>query len=139
MKRQIAMSNLHNFQYRIYYEDTDAGGIVYYANYLKFFERARTDFLRSQNISQSDLKQKENLLFVVRKCNIEYLSPARLDDIINVSVATKEIRSASIIFHQEIKRNDVILTRLEVEIVCIESDNSKPKKIPEYIKTTITK
>ena len=85
----------HNFTYRIYYEDTDAGGVVYYANYLKFFERARTDFLRTLEISQSDLAQKENLVFVVRKCEIDYLTPARLDDLVNVSVKIKEITSST--------------------------------------------
>jgi tol-pal system-associated acyl-CoA thioesterase len=86
MKPRIAMPMLNNFfaTYRIYFEDTDAGGVVYYANYLKFFERARTDFLRALNISQSELAAMENLIFVVRKCQIEYISPAKLDDLVKV-------------------------------------------------------
>lgn len=136
MKRRIVtlMSNNFSAQYRIYYEDTDAGGVVYYANYLKFFERARTDFLRALNISQSDLATKENLVFVVRRCEINYLTPARLDDLIDVLVFVKEIHAASIVMQQEIKIGDKVLSRLNVEIVCVAADNFRPKKIPENIK-----
>ena len=127
---------LNNFSanYRIYYEDTDSGGVVYYANYLKFFERARTDFLRALNISQSELAATENLVFVVRKCQIEYISPAKLDDLVEVTVTVKEIHAASIVMEQEIKRSDKILSRLNVEIVCVAADNFRPKKIPTNIK-----
>ena len=125
---------LNKFSYRVYYEDTDAGGVVYYANYLKFFERARTDFLRTLNISQSELAATENLIFVVRKCQIEYISPAKLDDLIAVFVTIKEIHAASIVMQQEIKRSDKILSRLNVEIVCVAADNFRPKKIPTNIK-----
>ena len=123
------------FLYRIYYEDTDAGGVVYYANYLKFFERARTDFLRVLNISQSDLATKENLVFVVKRCEIDYISPAKLDDLIEVSVEVTEVRPASIVMQQELKKSDKILSRLKVEIVCVAADNFKPNKIPQLIKT----
>jgi len=126
---------LNNFcaQYRIYYEDTDAGGVVYYANYLKFFERARSDFLRALKISQSDLAQKENLVFVVRKCEIDYVSPAKLDDLVEVSVEIKEIRAASISMFQEIKKSNKTLSRLNVEIVCVCAKSFKPKKIPKNL------
>lgn len=126
---------LNNFsaQYRIYYEDTDAGGVVYYANYLKFFERARSDFLRALEISQSTLLEKENLAFVVRRCEIDYVSPAKLDDLVTVSVEIKEIRAASISMFQEIKKFDKILSRLNVEIVCICAQSFKPSKIPSDI------
>lgn len=131
------MSKQNNFKYRIYYEDTDAGGVVYYANYLKFFERARTDFLRALNISQSDLAEKENLVFVVRKCEIEYISPAKLDDLINVSVLVKEMRATSIVMTQEITKSDQLSSRLNVEIVCVSADGFKPKRIPQNIKDLI--
>lgn len=136
MKLQIVIPMLPKFsaQFRVYYEDTDAGGVVYYANYLKFFERARTDFLRSLDITQSELAAKENLVFVVRRCEIDYVAPARLDDVIEVSVLVTEIRSASILIEQEIKKSDQILSRLKVEIVCVSADNFRPKKIPENIK-----
>jgi tol-pal system-associated acyl-CoA thioesterase len=119
--------------YRVYFEDTDAGGVVYYANYLKFFERARTDFLRARGIFQSDLAKAQNLAFVVRKCEIEYLSPARLDDLIEVSVLVKEKRAASLKMQQEISRDGKILSRLNVEIVCVSADEFKPKKLPEVM------
>ena len=124
----------NQFSYRVYYEDTDAGGVVYYANYLKFFERARTDFLRSLGISQSELIAKENLIFVVRKCEIEYLFSAKLDDEIAVDVEVKEVRNASILMQQKITKSEKILSRLNVEIVCVNSNNFKPKKIPENLK-----
>ncbi len=128
------MQKLNSFEYRVYYEDTDAGGVVYYANYLKFFERARTDFLRQIGISQIELAKNENLLFVVRKCEIEYLSPARLDDLIEVFVEVVEARLVSIIMKQEIRKSDLILSTLTVEIVCVGSDNFKVKKIPDKIR-----
>ncbi len=131
------MPNNFSAQYRIYYEDTDAGGVVYYANYLKFFERARTDFLRSLGLIQNELATRENLVFVVRKCEIEYLSPARLDDSIIVSVEIKNISAASLLMYQEIKESEKLLSRLHVEIVCVSADNFKPKKLPEYLKTTL--
>jgi len=121
---------MKNFTYRIYYEDTDAGGVVYNANYLKFFERARTDFLRALNISQSTLAKEENLVFVVRKCEIDYISPAKLDDLIEVSAVVKEVNAASILMEQEIKISDKTLSRLKVQIACVAADNFKPKKIP---------
>ncbi|MDX2083345.1 MAG: tol-pal system-associated acyl-CoA thioesterase [Rickettsiales bacterium] len=131
------MLNKFSAQFRVYYEDTDAGGVVYYANYLKFFERARTDFLRSLNITQSELAAKENLVFVVRRCEIDYASPARLDDIISVSVSVAEIRLTSILIEQEIKKSNQILSRLKVEIVCVSADNFRPKKIPAHISLSL--
>ncbi len=129
------MSKQNNFSYRIYYEDTDSGGVVYYANYLKFFERARSDFLRSLGVSQSDLIAEKNLIFVVRKCTIEYISPAKLDDEIDVNVEVKEVRNASILIEQKITKSAKILSHLNVEIVCVAADNFKPKKIPQNLKT----
>lgn len=129
------MLNKSTYEYRIYYEDTDAGGVVYYANYLKFFERARTDFLRDLNISQSELL-KENIAFVVRKCEVEYLTPARLDDFVSVSVVVTKINAASILMQQEMQLNNKILSRLNVEIVCVDSANFRPKKIPISVRTS---
>lgn len=131
---------LNNFSYRVYYEDTDAGGVVYYANYLKFFERARTDFLRTLGISQYDLATKEGLVFVVKKCVIEYISPARLDDVLEVSVEVKNISAATILMRQEATKFGVISSRLEVEIVCVDNLSFKPKKFPkQYPDCFVTK
>lgn len=121
-------------KFRVYYEDTDAGGIVYHANYLAFFERARTDFLRDLNINQSDLVKNEEVIFVVRRCEIDYLSPARLDDLIEVSAEVTKISATSLIMHQEMKKDDKLLAAMDVVIVCIDSKNFRPKQIPKNVK-----
>ncbi len=129
MKLQIVMQKFVE-KYRIYYEDTDAGGVVYYANYLRFFERARTDFLRARGVSQNDLLAQENVAFVVKRCEIDYVRPAKLDDLIEVSVFVDEVRAASVAMLQEIVCEGVLLSKLKVEIVCVDAASFKPKKIP---------
>jgi acyl-CoA thioester hydrolase len=131
------MLNKFSTKYRVYWEDTDAGGVVYYANYLKFAERARTDFLRALNINQSELLEKENLAFVVRKCEVEYLSPARLDNLLEVTVEVKEAGASFLKIYQEIKLGDNVLNRINIEIVCVDGVNFKPKRIPQNIKSTL--
>ena len=126
------------FSYRVYYEDTDAGGVVYYANYLKFFERARTDFLRQKNIIQSDLARDLSIVFVVRNCAVEYAKPARMDDLIEISVVVGEVRKTAIKMKQEIAKDGVVLCRLDVEIVCVDAVSFKPKRIPENLINFIT-
>ena len=137
-KRQIVrhklMNLMNNFKYRIYFEDTDAGGIVYYANYLKFYERARTDFLRAKGISQQKLAKEENIGFVVRRCEIEYLSPAILDDEIAVSVVIKEFSFTVIKIYQEIKIDKKILSTMNVDLACINLQKLKPHKISQNLK-----
>ena len=141
MKLQIVMpmSNkpLNKFSYRIYYEDTDAGGVVYYANYLKFFERARTDFLRELGINQSQLLQEQSVCFVVRKCEIEYISPAKLDDMILVDVEIVNVSATTITMNQKIHRDNKMLSSLKVEIVCVDSKIFKPRRISEETKNLI--
>jgi acyl-CoA thioester hydrolase len=119
--------------YRIYYEDTDAGGVVYYANYLKFFERARTDYLRSKDIVQSTLAKESGIAFVVRDCHAQYLKPARMDDLIDVSVEIVEFGKLSLKMKQEITLKGVILNKMEVEIVCVNAQSFRPTKIPSSI------
>lgn len=131
------MSKIFESEYRIYYEDTDAGGIVYYANYLKFFERARTEMLRDSNISQIELIKTHNLIFVVRNCNIEYKKGAKLDDLVTIKTSISEFRSASIIMHQEMFLDDELINVLDVKIACITADNKKPSKIPSEIKNKL--
>lgn len=131
------MSKPNSFSYRVYYEDTDAGGIVYYANHLRFFERARTDLLRSLNISQSELVEKEGIIFVVRRCEIDYLSPAKLDDILEITAEVKKISATSISMLQEAQKSGVVLSRLNVDLVCVDKVKLRPKKIPENIKNLL--
>lgn len=142
MKRQIALLKSHkmtNFskKYRIYYEDTDAQGVVYYANYLKFFERARTDFLREKEILQTELKKSQNLQFVVRKCEIEYFSPARLDDLIEISVEIEKIGFTSLTMRQKAFLDEKILCESKVEIVAVDCLDFKPKRIGEDLKNRL--
>jgi acyl-CoA thioester hydrolase len=115
--------------YRIYYEDTDAGKIVYYANYLKFFERARTDFLRSKNIIQSQLADLTKMIFVVRKCEIEYILPARLDDLITVTIEVIEIRGPFIFMKQKILKDQKLISTLDINLIAINNENFKPVRI----------
>jgi acyl-CoA thioester hydrolase len=119
---------------RVYYEDTDAGGMVYYANYLKYLERARTEFLRSLGIEQDVLKKEENIIFVVRSMAIDYLNPAFFNELLNVSAVIAELRKASISFHQEVSNQQKeTLCSAQVKIACIHSKNLKPVSIPEFI------
>ncbi len=125
--------------YRVYYEDTDAGGVVYYANYLKFFERARTEYLRNLGIYQNEISKSEKLLFVVKKCEVEYLSSAKLDDVLNVGVEILKIGIASLVINQKIYCNQKLATKMSVEIVAIDAENHKPKRIPQNLKNLLIK
>lgn len=139
MKLQIAMfmlsfkKNSQTFNYRVYYEDTDAAGVVYYANYLKFYERARSDFLRELNISQSNLANDQKIIFVVRKCQIEYHFPARLDDMLAVEVKISEINKVSLTMIQKITKSSQLISELTVELVCLNSQTFKPTRLPKNL------
>lgn len=121
----------HRSHYRIYYEDTDAGGVVYYANYLKFAERARTEWLRDLDFSQQQLAQEENILFVVRRAEIELLKPARLDDKIEVETVVTEIKGPKLHMDQTITCGEV-LAEIKVLIICTNTD-LKPVRLPKAI------
>lgn len=104
---------------RVYYEDTDAGGIVYYANYFKFAERARTEWLRQNGLENSTVKDSLDMLFVVRSCAADYLKPARLDDDLKVSVEVVKIGAASIDLIQRVLKNDELLVDIKVKLATI--------------------
>lgn len=121
-----------SFEYktRVYFEDTDAGGIVYYVNYLKFMERARTEWLRALGFNQSVLQQ-ENIIFVVHSVSARYHAPAQLDDELVVTVGVLELRRASIRFAQQVRRADgTLLCEGEVVVACVSADRYKPGIIP---------
>ncbi|NMP32620.1 tol-pal system-associated acyl-CoA thioesterase [Thalassotalea sp. M1531] len=123
----------YKFPIRVYYEDTDAGGIVYYANYLKFFERARTEWLRELGIDQSKFLE-QSVGFVVRRVEMENFASARLDDLITVNSQVIQLKKASIIFHQSITdQNFKELCRVEVKVACVNFEKNKPCAIPEFI------
>jgi len=118
---------------RVYYEDTDAGGIVYYANYLKFMERARTEWLRSLGWDQSLLP----VLFVVRKVETEYLRPARLDDLLQVDVSLEARRGSKLVFLQQIKRAGELLCQARVEVACVDRSRLRPCRLPASLLATL--
>lgn len=124
--------------YRVYYEDTDAGGVVYYGNYLKFAERARTDFLRLSGINQFELAKETGLFFVVRNVTIDYLSPGRLDDIITVECSVIEVGRTSVTMTQDFyNQNNQPLAKMKVQIVCVQNVEGKKIKsaaMPEVMK-----
>ncbi len=119
---------------RVYYEDTDAGGVVYYANYLRFMERARTEWLRSLGFGQEALMRDAAILFAVRRIDIDYLLPARLDDELLVEAMIEKVGRASLTFRQRILRPpDDLVSKATVNIVCLEGSSFSPTAIPGNI------
>ena len=136
--------NAFTIPVRIYYEDTDAGGVVYYANYLKFFERCRTEWLRDIGHDQADLLRDPGIAFVVRTVNVEYLKPARLDDQLMVGLEVEMITRAQIFFRQHIRRaNPAVesgwdeLVTGTIQIVCVNSALMKTTSIPPLLRTRL--
>ncbi|PHS77255.1 MAG: tol-pal system-associated acyl-CoA thioesterase [Rhodospirillaceae bacterium] len=129
--------NLKNGEFvlpvRIYYEDTDAGGVVYYANYLKFAERARTEMLRELGIENSNLQDCHGIAFVVRKIEVEYLHPARLDDVLEVGVVLTKVGGASIEGLQIVRRDGEDLVRIKVRLGCMKLEGG-PGRLPADIR-----
>lgn len=121
---------VHHLPVRVYYEDTDFTGVVYYANYLKFLERGRTDALRTAGVSHADLLQLETPLgFVVHKISVEYLIPARIDDALIVETAFEPAKGARLRVLQSIKRGGEVLVTAEVDAACIDLDG-RPRRLP---------
>ncbi|QWF72055.1 tol-pal system-associated acyl-CoA thioesterase [Methylomonas paludis] len=118
---------------RVYYEDTDAGGVVFYANYLKFFERARTELLRSLGFELDKMQREDQVLFVVRSVQVDYLKPARLDDLLAVSATVIDYKKTSFTFAQAITKPAEHLCQATVRIACIDAATLKPKLIPTAI------
>ncbi|MEI6542620.1 MAG: tol-pal system-associated acyl-CoA thioesterase [Methylococcales bacterium] len=118
---------------RVYYEDTDAGGVVFYANYLKFFERARTEMLRAAGFEQDELIENEGVLFAVRSVQVDYLLPARFNEQILVSAEVVLAKKASITFEQHITRGDDLLCKSMSRIACLDAKTLRPKAIPENL------
>ena len=126
---------------RVYYEDTDAAGVVYYANYLKFMERSRTEWLRQLGVDQIQLKQHYNLVFVVRQMTIDYLRPALLDDLLKIVTYMTHLGKASITMNQKILRQTEVLCIATIKIACVNIVNLRPQPIPpeilkEFLKIT---
>ncbi|MBA3591926.1 tol-pal system-associated acyl-CoA thioesterase [Methylibium sp.] len=121
------------FALRVYWEDTDAAGVVFYANYLKFFERARTEWLRSHGVEQEALRRTERTVFVVSETTVRYLQPARLDDWLEVSVEVAEQGRASMVFAQSCRRGATVLAEGRIRIGCVDSGTFRPRRIPNFL------
>ena len=133
-----------NFAYttRVYYEDTDAGGVVYYANYLKYLERCRTEWLRAAGFDQSALLAEHGIAFMVRRVEADYRRPAVLDDMLHVTLAIQKLGGARLVFSQVVARQGTggpeALLEARVEIACVNMKTGKPMPIPEWMKVRLT-
>ena len=130
-------SDAHIFPLRVYYEDTDAGGIVYYANYLRFAERARTEYLRSVGADHQTLLAKDGIAFTVRQCSVDYMSPAFLDDPLEVHTRFLEVRGASLRAEQVVKRKTDELASLNVRLACV-GDDGRPRRMPTALRSALS-
>lgn len=120
---------------RVYYEDTDSGGVVYYANYLRFMERARTEWLRALGFEQDRLIEEENVIFAVRHVEADFLSPARFNDALVATAVLSEQRRVSLSFRQEIRRetDNQVLCRGEVKVACLDARRLRPTSLPDLL------
>ena len=138
----LSSKSIFSIDVRVYFEDTDFGGVVYYANYLKFMERARTEFLRTLGYDQHSLYSQERRMFVVKSASLDYVAPARFDDLLQVTAEVIESRRASVRFVQQcVRKNpDGVATPLvtgEILIACLDADSFKPCAIPGNLKTVL--
>ncbi|SMG67320.1 tol-pal system-associated acyl-CoA thioesterase [methanotrophic bacterial endosymbiont of Bathymodiolus sp.] len=131
------MNDVFNWPVRVYYEDTDVGGVVYYANYLKFYERARTEMLRAMGFEQDELITSQSVIFAVRSVKVDYLKPARFNELLNVSARLSLVKTASLIFEQSITLDDELLSTATIRIACLDSDTLRPRHIPDVLKQAI--
>ena len=125
---------------RVYYEDTDAEGVVYYANYLKFFERARTEWLRAAGVDLLKLQHEDECVFVVARAEVDYRGPARLNDLLDVEVEVTNPRGASLTFEQKAVHSDTGDTLCEARIfaACVDHGSFRPRRLPAWVKEKIT-
>ncbi|MFG6455914.1 tol-pal system-associated acyl-CoA thioesterase [Roseateles sp. BYS96W] len=127
------------FPVRVYWEDTDAGGIVFYANYLKFFERARTEWLRAAGVEQHQLREDTGIMFVVASTSLRYLAPARLDDLLTITVDPEPAGRASLVVRQRALRGDTLLADGEIRIGCVRAEDLKPQRLPDIVQSAVVK
>ncbi|MDR2876181.1 MAG: tol-pal system-associated acyl-CoA thioesterase [Methylobacillus sp.] len=133
------MSNKFVWPVRVYYEDTDGGGVVYHANYLNFMERARTEWLRALGFEQDALRVDPGILFVMREVRLKYKKPACFNDMLEVVTELTDAGRSLLQFRQTISRGDDVLTDAEVEVVCVDAGRFKPIAIPPSVREKITK
>jgi len=126
----------HKFPIRVYYEDTDLAGIVYYANYLRFIERARTEFVRERGVDQVALKDQDGIVFAVRHLEADYLMPAKFDDELEVETSVEAITGVRLIMRQDVKRADATLFSAIVTLVCL-TETGQPARLPANIRLSL--
>ena len=126
----------HRLPIRVYYEDTDFSGLVYHASYLRFLERGRTDSLRLAGADQSALHADGDLVFAVRRMTIDFLKPARMDDVVVVETRTEEVRGATIVIRQRVVRGEAVLVTADVTVACI--GGGRPRRIPDVLRERLT-
>lgn len=119
---------------RVYFQDTDAGGVVYHASYVNFLERSRTEWLREHGHSNAGLMKELGVVFVVRSLKLDYLRPALLDDLLTVSTQLKEIGRSRVALHQQVRRGEEQLVQAEVHLVCVAVDSFKPVSVPQALR-----
>ncbi|GAA4853082.1 tol-pal system-associated acyl-CoA thioesterase [Luteimonas vadosa] len=129
----MSVESVFRIPTRVYWEDTDAGGVVYHAQYVAFLERARTEWLRSLGYGQELLRDAHGLLFAIRSMRIDFRRPARLDDALEVSVVLRECRRASAVFAQEIRRGGELLVSAEVRAAALGAGDFRPRAIPDTL------
>ncbi len=127
---------IHSVSYRVYYEDTDAGGVTYHASYIRFAERARTEMLRTLGYGQKQMREKDGVLFVVRFLEAEYLKPAHLDDMLHIESCVESMSRTSMVLLQKVYRVKELLCAMRVVIICV-SKEMKPIRIPPTLKTKL--
>ncbi len=124
----------YTMRVRVYYQDTDAGGVVYHANFVNFMERARTEWLRTFGYTGLGMMREFGMLFVVRSLKVDYLKPAVLDDLLEVTATIRDVGRSRVTLHQEVRRGDELLAEGEVHLVCVTKDAFKPVAIPEALR-----
>ncbi len=120
----------YTHQFRVYYEDTDAGGVVYHANYLNFFERTRTEWLRSKGLQQSEMRKETGVILAIRNMNIDFVLPARLDDLLTVSTEVISHSKVSMQVQQEMHVEGILVAKAQVQIVSLNAEKFKPMRFP---------
>jgi tol-pal system-associated acyl-CoA thioesterase len=125
---------VYSFPVRVYFENTDAGGVVYHAEYLKFLERARTEWLRHLGFDHQALARDHRVVFVVTAAHVDFTKPARLDDNLAVSVHLESLGKVRCVFAQEIRRDDEVLVKARITVACVTGEQFKPAEIPEALR-----
>jgi len=131
------MPEVHRFAIRVYYEDTDVAGMVYYANYLKFAERARTELLRASGSSHREMLETFDLAFAVSRCEVDYLRPAVLDDLLTVETRVIEVGAAVIRLDQRVLRGEELLSRLVIRVACL-NRKGRPQRLPDPVREALS-